>query len=259
MPTLDQYTQTKLFKGIMIGNSGAGKTGSLVSLVKAGYKLRIIDLDNGLRPLVAEVRAQCPDKITSVEVMSVRDIKKPGPRGMQVVGAPKAFVQTLGLLEKWEDGTDPATWGSEYVLVIDSGTALGTAAFDWFRAINPTIADERQIYKLAQSGVDNMFERFTGPEFNTNIIFISHISYAKDGRGYTSIVGSALGPKIPRHIDILLIAEVTGSGDKVVRTIRTVPTLQIDAKNPWYRDVPAVLPLNSGLATLFEALNKTGE
>ena len=38
-------------KILLIGKSGAGKTGALASLVAAGYNLRIIDTDKGVRPL----------------------------------------------------------------------------------------------------------------------------------------------------------------------------------------------------------------
>ena len=46
MPSLDQHQSNDFVKLLLIGDSKAGKTGSLISLVKAGYKLRILDLDN---------------------------------------------------------------------------------------------------------------------------------------------------------------------------------------------------------------------
>ena len=49
MPTLDQHQSDEYLKLIYIGDSSTGKTGSMVSLLLAGYKLYIIDMDNGVR------------------------------------------------------------------------------------------------------------------------------------------------------------------------------------------------------------------
>ena len=54
----------KITKCILLGDSGTGKTGALASLVKAGYKLRVLDLDNklasGILPQV--IKRECADK-----------------------------------------------------------------------------------------------------------------------------------------------------------------------------------------------------
>ena len=117
-----------------IGHSGAGKTGGLTSLVKAGYKLRILDLDNGLDALVNHIKAECPDKLASVDYETVRDGIKGSTTGIKTTS--KAFVKVASLLDKWSDGTIPSEWGPEYILVLDSLTALGRAAYAWAQALN---------------------------------------------------------------------------------------------------------------------------
>ncbi len=52
MPTLDAHESSRYAKLIYIGDSGTGKTGSLVSLLADGYKLKILDMDAGLDSLV---------------------------------------------------------------------------------------------------------------------------------------------------------------------------------------------------------------
>src|SRR5262252_9685406 len=48
MPGLEDHQSNDFVKMLLIGDAQAGKTGSLVSLVKAGYRLRILDFDNKL-------------------------------------------------------------------------------------------------------------------------------------------------------------------------------------------------------------------
>jgi hypothetical protein len=51
VPKASDHLATGLRKMLYIGDSGTGKTTSLISLVKAGYILRIFDFDNLLDPL----------------------------------------------------------------------------------------------------------------------------------------------------------------------------------------------------------------
>ena len=260
MPTLDQHESAEFVKLLFIGASGTGKTGALTSLVRAGYKLRIIDMDNGLDALVNHIKEECPDRLGSVGYVSLRDKYRSGPRGPQVVGQPKAFVQAAKLLDKWEDDTLPEEWGPEYVLVIDSLTNLGTAAFEWAKGMDPMNKDPRRWYKNAQDILDNTMAALTAKAFRTNVVVCTHIELIEDPsgvtKGYASSIGKALGPKLPRYFNTLLLAEVKGAGQKVRRVIRTVPTPQIDAKNPAPMRLAPEYPLESGLAEIFKKLKE---
>ena len=48
MPNLSKHQSSEFTKLLLMGDSKSGKTGALASLVLAGYKLRILDFDNGL-------------------------------------------------------------------------------------------------------------------------------------------------------------------------------------------------------------------
>src|SRR5271154_7035431 len=50
MPSILDYADAAA-KILLVGKPGAGKTGSLAALVAAGYRLRIIDTDKGIRRL----------------------------------------------------------------------------------------------------------------------------------------------------------------------------------------------------------------
>src|SRR5260221_189953 len=79
MTALSEHQSTRSTKLLLMGHSGSGKTGALTSLVKAGYKLRILDLDNGLDSLASFVRRDCPDKMANVEFRTIRDRYKKTP------------------------------------------------------------------------------------------------------------------------------------------------------------------------------------
>ena len=258
MPTLTDHLSSAFVKLLFIGNSGAGKTGALAPLVKAGYKLRIIDLDAGLDALVNHVKEIDPKLLSSIQFQSFRDKVKMTPSGPAVIGSPKAYVQTLNALEKWpDDGSDPAKWGTDTILVIDSLTNLGRAAFQWAKAANPTSKDPRQWYKTAQDLLEDLIANVTSDAFETNVIIISHVEIVETNgtiKGFASSIGKALGPKIPRFFNTLLLSETSGSGKQVKRKIKTLPTGMIDLKNPAPMKMEAEYEISDGLVRIFDIL-----
>lgn len=259
MPSLENHHSSSYVKICYIGDSGTGKTGSLTSLVKAGYKLRILDMDNGLDALVQHIRHECPELLSNVEFETVRDKYSSGPAG-PIIKQPKAFLTALKLMDKWADDSNPAEWGEDTIFVLDSGTAYGKAAFEWARGMNLGAKDPRQWYFTSQQAFENTVAKLTAEDFHTNFILISHVNYRElqDGttKGYASGIGSALGPTISKYFNTLLLAESSGSGKTVRRRIKTVPTAVIDLKNPAPFKVDSEVPLESGLATIFAQLKE---
>jgi hypothetical protein len=259
MPSLDSLDLSKKpVKLMLIGTSGAGKTGALTSLVKDGYKLRIIDMDEGLDALINHIRAECPDKIGNVSYMSFRDTYKMSPSGPIVKGAPKAAVGAINALDKWDDGTVPSDWGPDHILVLDSLTLFGRAAYAWARQQNPLAKEKRQWYQAGQELIENTIASLTGPDFRANVIVISHIDIRTqpDGtiKGLPSSLGEALGGKLPAYFNTLLISETSGQGTNIKRKIKTVPTSLVDAKNPAPLKIDAEYPIESALSTIFKKL-----
>ena len=76
MPSLSAHQSNSYVKLLLIGDAKSGKTGSLISLVKAGYRLRILDLDNLLYILAKLIEEQCPSLVDSVEFRTLRDDRK---------------------------------------------------------------------------------------------------------------------------------------------------------------------------------------
>jgi hypothetical protein len=255
MPTLEEHQSSEYSKLIYIGDSGTGKTGSLVSLLADGYKFKILDMDNGLDSLVYYAREQCLDKLGNVEFETIRDEYTSGKVGPKIKGSPKAFVAALDKLTEWSGIEDPNT-----IFVLDSGSAFGRAAFEWAKGMNPTAKDPRQWYFTAQQAFESTIAMLTGEQFRMNVILISHVNYKEvvegTNKGYVNAIGSALGPTIAKYFNTLILAESSGSGSNVRRRIKTMPTGVIDLKVPTPK-VEKELPLETGLSTLFKTLKGT--
>lgn len=258
MPTLAEHQSGEFVKLFYIGNSGAGKTGSLASLIP-DYDLRIIDMDNGLDALVNQAKQHWPDRLSSIQYETVRDKYKATPAGPQVVPPARALVKVSNLLDKWTDGSKPEEWGPSKILIIDSLTMLGKAAFEWARAMNPNYRDSQLWYKGGQDVLDNIIATITSDIFHTNVIVISHIDYReRDGveRGFINALGKALGPRLPLYVNTMLLAESSGSGTMVKRKIKTLPTSLIDLKNPAPMRIDATYDLETGMAQIFKKLKE---
>lgn len=268
MPLATTHSSAEFVKLLGLGDSGTGKTGSLVSLVKAGYKLRVLDFDNGLDPLVAQVRQQCPELLANVAFISegLRDKFKPGPGGSMLPdGTVGAFTKAIGLLDRWVekdaegkvllDYGNPKGWGSDTILVLDTLTFLSDAAFNWAQAMHPGAKDPRQWYKTAQDAVSHMLGLLSSADFKTNVIVFAHVKYMDrpDGsvKGYPTSVGSALSPEIPAYFNSVALYHTIIGGK---RTIQTTATALIDLKNPASFRMAPTMDLNDGLAKFFSTL-----
>lgn len=251
MPTLDEHQSDQFTKLIYIGDSSTGKTGSLVSLLSAGYKFKILDMDNGLETLKTYARMAQAD-LSLVEFETYRDSYRSTSAGPLIKGAPKAFTNAMQKMTEWSELED-----SNCIFVLDSLSAFGRAAWEWARGMNPTAKDPRQWYFAAQQAVESCIALLTGDGFKLNVILISHVNYKEvtEGvhKGHVNAIGSALGPIIPRYFNTLLLAETQGAGRNVKRKIKTLPTGVIDLKIP-SPQAEAEYPLETGLADIFKLL-----
>lgn len=259
MAKASTHQSSDFVKLLYIGASGSGKTGSLVSLINAGYKIRVLDMDNGLDALIGHINALCPDKLDNLDFITLRDKMKADPRrGPMVSGTPKAYTTATAAMTKWDDDSIPSEWGKDTIFVLDSLTLFSRAAFAWAKGMQPDCKDPRQWYGSAQESVLMVLDLLTSNEFQANVIVISHVDLVElpDGstKGFASSIGKALGPKIPAVFNTMILAESRGTGEKVGRTITTVPTSMIDLKNPRTQKLPKSLPLETGMATIFETL-----
>jgi hypothetical protein len=255
------------------GDPGSGKTGALASLVKAKYKLRILDYDNGLEPLKQFILRDCPELIGNVEYRTLRDKRKASPDGPVIDGQPKAFVDGIKMCDRWRYKTDngteidlgvPANWGADCILVLDSLTFFSDAAFDFREPLVPRSRDgkydQRAVYKDAQDAIEKTIALLTSESFRTNVIVNTHIRYVdnEDGtrKGYPTAVGAALSPQIPAYFNSVALCRTKPGGKRV---IQTAATALIDLKNPKPFAMLPEYPIDTGLADFFAVLKSKPE
>lgn len=257
MPSLADHTSASIAKLLFLGDSGAGKTGALASLAGADYKLRILDMDNGLDSLVMQIKQHYPNKLGNVGYETLRDKYKASPAGPVIDGAPKAFIKALELLDKWSDGTKPETWGPDHILVLDSLTFMSNAAMEWADVFKSS-KDRRQVYGEAQRAVEHVIAMLTAESFRCNVIIIAHVDYIdrQDGlkKGFPTTVGKALSPKLPAYFNSVALCESVFKDNKVVRTVRTTSTSMIDLKNPASIRMAPSMPVETALADFFKTV-----
>jgi len=228
--------------------------------VADGYKLRILDLDNGLDSLKLQIQ-QRGLKADTVDFKTLRDKWKGGSQGPVLDGMPTAFTQAMQSLNHWKDGDvdlgKPSDWGPDTVLVVDSLTFLSEAAFNWATALNPSAKDKRQIYGAAQDAIENTLALLTGESFRANVIVIAHVKYLDrpDGsqKGFPTSIGNALSPKIPAYFNNAALVETTGAGQGLKRIVRVHSTGLIDLKSPASFKLAQQLPIETALSEIFKS------
>ena len=240
-------------KLLSLGASGSGKTCSLISLVEAGYDIRIIDLDKGTPPLLSLIRHQCPERIGQVDIEPVGDVLRGSSSGVDIVKA-TGYIQTLKLMTKWSDESVPSEWGPNTVLVIDSLTRLGDYVFNYEKKLNPTVREPRQWYNFAQQRLRQFFDMVASDDFRTNVIVMAHVGLQETPNGEKQLpksIGKALNPDIPSYFNNMIVTERKANGKRV---INTVPTHDLDLKNEKPFAFSGQLPIETGLAEIFTTL-----
>jgi hypothetical protein len=269
MTKLSDHQSAATTKMLFIGDSGSGKTGGLASLAKAGYNLRIIDLDNGLDVLANLLRGN-PVAEARVEFETLTDkMRKVG--GRLVPAKATVWSRTIDLLDnwspevtkKWSPSVEAAnlgplvTWGEQDILVIDSLTMLSTAALNHILAMNARLGQRphQSDWYDGQQLVEGMLQTLYDDNIKCNVIVISHITYiGEEGgptHGYPNTLGKALPPKVGRYFNSCLMARTTGAGTGLRRKILTNTAGAVELKNTAPMQVKPDYPLETGLADYF--------
>ena len=203
-------------KILLIGKSGAGKTGSLASLVAAGYNLRIIDTDKGIRPLqslLTDSRYPYIKTITDKGIdlnqavryisidtsMKLQNTKKrigDNKFSVETLLAPndaRAWGTMLDALDNWREGDvslgSVRTWTANDILVFDSFSTLAKCAYYFSQSLNGRLGardngfDYQRDIGEAQSQLTRLLELLYDSGVPCNVIVISHITWVDDSRG----------------------------------------------------------------------------
>jgi len=263
MTKLIDHPSSEATKLLLIGDSGAGKTSALISLVAEGYKLFIQDYDNGLDFFKNYVVKNHPDKVGNVHYKTLTDEYAFTGSGVTVKKA-DAFTKGSNAIGRWtdDDGTNLggiSSWGSDTFLVIDSLSLMSRAAMHQVLALNNRLASgpEQRDWMLAQNNVENMLAALFSDSVRCNVIVTAHVVQIEDAngvnQGFPQTLGKSLSPRIPRYFNTMLLVKTSGAGANKKRVIRTVPDGTVGVKHSVAGALPVELPIETGLATFVKA------
>jgi hypothetical protein len=280
----DKLSESGKVRMLVVGYPGAGKTGGLASLVNAGFKVRMLDFDGNYQPLLMYAK---PELRKNIDIVVLEDKMRQGPRYAEPVGIPEAFAQAHKLLDRWKykDGDEEVDlgrskdWGPDTIVVLDSLTSLGRAAFRRAMVMqNKTpgnITD--QVWGLAMQEQENFIEALTSADNNHHVIVLSHLvlvgppQHRKGDddqtkelkerltdlvptRLYPSALGQKLPPKIAEHFTTTVLIESEVRGKSVRRVIRAQPRPELDLKAAVLESIEGLSIEDDGLLKVFLAL-----
>lgn len=274
MPRFDTLVEAQSTKMLYLGDSGAGKTGSLCSLVADGYNVRILDLDKGVeimkdyltnpespyvKPRAGHWKSDPKgllDRASFVSITESMTIKgtSPIPKG-------DAWQKINNQLNDWNDGDlklgNIDTWGRTDILVIDGMSRLAQAAMNFQLVMNGRVitGPEQRDWFLAQGLVEKLLTLFYSDDIKCNIIVIAHVAFIDTdlgpSKGYPQTLGKALSPKVGQFFNHALLAKSTGQGPQAKRSILTNTSGMVELKNSAPLRVKPEYDLAFGLADYF--------
>lgn len=152
------------------------------------------------------------------------------------------------------------SWTRDDVLIADSFTALQEAALDFIQGLNGRLGQNptQPEWGEAQRLVQSFLQIVTDPEVNCNVILNCHIKdISKDGEPSRLMpwgLGQALPPEIPRKFNNMLEVRRKSGDQRVILTRPAMGLVGLDIKTTVPFGLAPELPIDTGLATFFEAL-----
>lgn len=215
MPTLTNHPAPSRVKAMIVGDPGSGKTLSLSHLVKAGFKLGIIDFDNGLDTLARN--------LTKKEAENVSYISVPWNKLGSFAACKKA-------ISDWDDNESKLgpvnKWGTERILVIDSFTYCCIAALRHALVMNGKTPDatsfDQVIWGVGIKEIEALLMDLMSDSYGCHIVLTSHFRALDDATGATRLYPSAVTKNqsliINRFFNDVWRIDVKTDGKRVFRT-----------------------------------------
>ena len=267
MSRLSKEKEDVPIKMLLLGESGAGKTGAFVRLAEK-YRLIVLDYDGGFEDSwgINWLRINKPEWLDNIYFASLRDKTKLQAGRLVPDGAPTAWSKGMQLLTHWKMGSEAEgnledlgssdNWGTDTIVVEDSLSFMSKAAFRYMDAVT-SYKDGRQTYFEAQKQVDSMIQLVCSPYMKCHVILTAHFTLVDMESGlsklYPATIGKALSPEIPKHFNTMLEVRSKIVEGKARRVIRTEPSTMLDTKHSVAAGLPAELSIDTGLMTIFEA------
>lgn len=288
MPNFSDHPIQPSTKLLYLGHTGSGKTGSLCSLAAAGYRVRILDLDDGAeiirdylfnpKSIYRKAHSLWPNpegiesRISYVTITEGHNIA-----GSRAIPKGDSWHKINMLLNDWRDGEDRpgnlSKWSPNDILVIDSFSRFCESAMNFQLSLNGRLATGPKVgtrdtndYGAAYKLILDFLDLLKCDEIKCNIILTCHIAFLEDiapqieavryKRGFPQTIGPKIAPMIGQYFNHALRARSEGNGLNVRRTIVTNNDENIELKNVAPLRVQASYPLETGLAQYFHDIRQ---
>ena len=246
MATFDKHSVSSIAKMLIVGDSGAGKTASIASLIKAGYNVAVMDFDNGLDILASLVS---PDEVNRLHYITFED----DPKGMS---AWQRFNKIC--IEGWKDGDEDlgkiTSWDPSWVLVIDTLTFMSKASMrQVLKDANKTPDTQPSLpdYGEAMRRIDTKIQWLCSSLVKCNVVMFTHLKAVENEdtgrvRYYPSTIGTALSQSLGTYFNNVMRigTRKTKEGDE--KFLRTISDNQMDLKTAAPKFFSSEIPLDLG-------------
>lgn len=253
MTSLTDHPSVKIVRMLNIGESGTGKTGALASLAKAGYRLWVLDYDNGLDILASALRDD-PEAMARVTYETLRDPVTLGTGNPKVKSA-EAWKAAGATLVKWE----VEKFNEGDIVVIDTLTTLSNAAFNEALKVANRLNQKPQQndYGWMGDSVLLFIGAITDDDANFNVIVNTHVRYLSNegddtlARGLPNAKGQMIPKDIGKFFNTIVLTRTKGQGAGAKRMISTKPqgVIEVKTSNPF--GVKPEYTIETGLAEMF--------
>lgn len=276
---------------LAVGYPGSGKTGMIAALLNAGYKVRMLDFEGNVDPILEYTD---PKFLKNFDAVLLEDEMRMGAQHMEPVGIPTAFNRALQLMNEWKykDATGKeinlgksAEWGPDTVVLVDSMTGLGEACMRRAMKMMNVTGGQASIavYNAAVADQTEFIKTVNKKGRRHHVIFLAHLamigpenpmsSKSEDQdvkelkmqialekaeliptRLYPKAVTKSMSTSIHKEFPVMVeVVRKAIAGNKTKRVIRTTSGTELDTKFP-AKNSEAEYPIDTGLATIFEHL-----
>lgn len=233
MPFLADHHGSTLIKVLVMGDSGTGKTGSLESLIRAGFKLKILDLDNGLDILASRFSQDSP-LLSNVEFETISQERKWDPKtgALKKTTAPEAWPEAMRVLTRWTDPAAPDPLTPQHILVIDSLTRFGNYALDNVLFVNNRLGENptQPEWGAAQRLLQNVISMLFSDVIPCHVIVLTHVRVLTLDTGKVKWMPSSLGQALSEIIPTFANNMIFYQTQKDKRMLTTQPSGFVDVK-----------------------------
>jgi len=274
-------------KLMVLGVSGAGKTGAVVSLAAAGYRVYIFDFEDGAPIIKNIVRDKYPKltisdndnpEIADINILKLsNDFVSVGFEPRREKNGWEKHKQALANWKKKRAVGDPYwlyTLGPKDVIVYDTASGWCDLVYDYVLNLNSRTDPIQKDYKQMQDQMDFYCRLLASDSCKANWIMNAHIANFREGGtsedkrdaqgnvqriqiggvdvGFPKTTGQTLSKSIGRHFNdtLFLTMEPGMKGDKHIFTTQPDGIVRVKTSSPF--SVKKSYPIETGLADYFK-------